>query len=54
MLLDLCAITWNDIPWLIDELHSEVEIDNPALAIVLRSMGLTFADCFVAGCDLTE
>lgn len=28
MLLDLCAITWDDIPWLLDELQSEAEIET--------------------------
>jgi hypothetical protein len=28
MLLDLCAITCNDLPWLLDELQWEVEVDD--------------------------
>src|ERR1035438_5493919 len=31
MLLDLCAITWNDLPWLLGELQSEVEIDKQGI-----------------------
>ena len=31
MLLDLCAITWNDLPWLLDELQSEGDIDKQKL-----------------------
>lgn len=28
MLIDLCAVTWNDVPWLLDELQSGVETDK--------------------------
>src|SRR5207245_1258103 len=50
MLLDLCAITWSDLPWLLDELRSEVEIAKQKLLcdVIARLINPQDVDTFDA------